>query len=545
VNSVLQSTATGLFDTTTVVGLADASAVKVSERVPTLIDVRVGLTLAAGDTQYSQASTVLRVPHAFGSGYPTAGAGPGQVALWTGELQVDDSDATLATPGGELSVSRSHTSFAGIPAVQNQVFGPGWTASFDGDDSGAGGAELYDNTPVDGSLAVLDADGSALVFATPPGARRTTATIPTGAYKPADADTQIAGMTLTVSGSGSSTVAELKGDDGIVTKFQVIGTPGVGPVAFRTVEVREPATANKTSYSYDTSGRVTAITAALPDGVSACAPGTPAKGCRVLKITYAATTTATATTPGDYVGRVKAITAQVNLDSPDRQLAGYSYDSSGRLVQATDSRSGLTTGYGWAGSGTGLRLASLTPPGEAGYSFGYTANKLKNVTRPNPASAGGGTAQLAAFVYGVPTSGTGLPAMGSATAAWQQAKPPMWGAAVFGSDQPIGDITPAAVTNPEWWKRADLSYTDLDGYTVNTVGWGAGDWQYTAADYDGTGNVVRSFDQRGTRAVLAGGIPAGGASSYATLTTYNADITNSSGAVVTPPAPWSPTPTAR
>jgi RHS repeat-associated protein len=529
-----QSQVAGLFDTATVVGLTDASAVKVSERVPTLIDIQVGLTRAAGSTQYSGSSTLLRVPHAFGSGYPTAGAGPGQVALWTGELQVDDSDATLTTPGGGLSVSRSHTSFAGIPAVQNQVFGPGWTASFDGDDSGAGGAELYDNTPVDGSLAVLDADGSAIVFATPTGARRTTAAIPTGAYKPADADTQVAGMTLTVSGSGSSTVAELKGDDGIVTKFQVVGTPGAGPVAFRTVEVREPATTDKTNYSYDTAGRVVALTATLPDGVSACAPGTPAKGCRVLKISYATTTTATTTTPGDYVGRVKAITAQVNLDSPDRQMAGYGYDSSGRLVQATDSRSGLTTGYGWTGSGTGLRLASLTPPGEAGYSFGYTANKLKNVTRPNPASAGGGTAQLAAYVYGVPTSGTGLPAMGSATAAWQQAKTPTWGAAVFGPDQPIGDITPAAVTNPEWWKRADLSYTDPDGYTVNTVGWGAGDWQYTAADYDGTGNVIRSFDQRGTRAVLAGGIPAGGASSYATLTTYNADIVNGSGAVVTP-----------
>lgn len=529
-----QSQADGYLDTTTIAGVADASGISVSGRVPTLIDVRVCQTTSS--TQCSaEYATILRVPHAFGSGFPTADAGPGEVALWTGELSVDDSDAELATPTGGLSVSRSHMSFNGTPAVQNRVFGPGWVASFDGDDSGAGGAELYDGTTGDGTLAVVSAGGEVLVFTTPTGARRTTATIPTGSYRPADEDTQTSGTTLAVSGTGASTVVELKGDDGIVTKFQVTAAPTAGAAAFRTVEVREPATGDKSTYSYDASGRVTAVTAALPDGVSTCVPGTRTAGCRVLRITYATATTATATTPGDFVNQVKTITGQVNTD-PDRELAAYKYNPAGQLVEAKDSRTGLATTYGWTGSGTGLRLATITPPGQAPFTFGYdtTANKIKSVTRPNPASAGGGTAQLAAFVYGVPVSGAGLPDLPAATAAWQQAKTPTWGAAVFGPDQVITGVTPAAVTNPDWWKRADLSYTDGEGYTVNTAGWGAGDWQYTAADYDAVGNIIREFDQRGTRAALDGDTGAGGIDQYATLTTYNQPITDGSGTVVTP-----------
>lgn len=529
-----QSIASGFFDTTTIVGLSDASSIPVNGRVPTLIDVRTCQTTSGITKCSAEFATILRVPHAFSSGYPTTDAGPGQVALWTGELSVDDSDADLATPTGGLSVSRSHLSFNGTPSVQNAVFGPGWVASFDGDDSGAGGAELYDGTNGDGTLAVVSSDGDVLVFSTPSGTRRTTSTIPTGSYKPADEDTQTSGTSLVVSGSGASTVAELKGDDGIITKFQVTAAPTTAAATFRAVEVREPATADKSTYSYDASGRVTAITAALPDGVGSCAPGTKTLGCRVLKISYATITTATSTTPGDFANQVKAISAQVNLDN-DRELAAYKYDSSGRMVEAKDSRTGLTTTYGWTGSGTGLRLATLTPAGEAAYTFNYdtSANKIKNVSRPIPASAGGGTAQLDAFVYGVPTSGTGLPNVAASANTWLQAQPPTWGAAVFGPDQVISGITPAAVTNSEWWKRADFQYTDANGYTVNTVGWGAGDWQYTANDYDANGNIIRAFDERGTRSVLNGDT-GGGTDQYATLTTYNSDITDSSGNIATP-----------
>lgn len=378
--------ATGAFDTTLLVGQADGSAVTVGERTATLVDLRVCLGYDAGP-QCTPAATVQRVPHAFGDGFPQAGAGPGQVALWTGELSVDDTDANLATPDGGLSISRTHSSFAGPPAVQNSVFGPGWNASFEGDDSGAGGAEVWDNTYLDGTLAVVDSDGSLLSFATPgatPGLRRTGANLATGTYPAADDDTAEAGMVLTVTGSGTSTVAELKSDDATVTKFAATTAPTASTGAvFRTVEVRDTATATKTTYAYDTAGRVTAIVAALPDGVATCTPGTPVKGCRVLKISYSPDTTPVPAGTGDYPGRVKQITAQVNTDT-DKALASYAYDNAGRLVTATDTRTGLATAYTWTGTGAGLRLATLTPPGQAPFSSTYAGNRLFKVTRPNP-----------------------------------------------------------------------------------------------------------------------------------------------------------------
>lgn len=70
----------------------------VAERVPTLVDVRACFVYSYG-TQCTAASSVVKVPHAFGNGYPTADAGPGQVALWTGELNLSDTDAELSAPG--------------------------------------------------------------------------------------------------------------------------------------------------------------------------------------------------------------------------------------------------------------------------------------------------------------------------------------------------------------------------------------------------------------------------------------------------------------
>ena len=50
------------------------------------------------------------------------------------------------------------------------------------------------------------------------------------------------------------------------------------------------------------------------------------------------------------------------------------------------------------------------------------------------------------------------------------------------------------------WQYADLQYTDASGYTVNTAKYGAGDWQYTATDYNEQGNTVRELDERALRA---------------------------------------------
>lgn len=532
-----KSVVSGAFAVESLAGQPDSAGTVVNDRIPTLVDVQVCLSY---DTlvQCTPAATVLRVPHAQGSGFPEAAAGPGQAALWTGELTVSDTDAEVSAPGGALSVSRSHSSFGGVGSTQGGVFGAGWTASFDDGGGGFGGSQIFDSTLVDGAIAVVDADGGALVFTSLTGDRRTGSALTTGAYLPADEDTDLSGVTMTMSGSGAATVLELKDEDGVVTKFAVTSAPtGTAPATFKTVEVRDAATAGKTTYAYDAAGRVTAVVAALPDGVTTCVPGTATNGCRVLKISYATATTATGSSPGDWVNQVKEIKAQVNA-GPDKTLASYKYDSTGRLVEARDVRTNLASAYTWTGFGTGLRLATLTPPGEETYTFTYSGDKIATVTRPNPASAGGGTAQLAGYVYGLPTSGAGLPDVrydpadtNIGVGRWGQGSAPTWGAAVFGPDKPITGNTPAAITNTADWAYADLQYTDAEGYTVNTAGYGAGAWQLTATDYDSHGNTIHAWDERALTQLAAN--PSANALELTTVTVYNDDI-SSGGTVVTP-----------
>ena len=499
---------TGVFDTAPLVGLTDGAGVTVPARVASLLELKVCLAYQAG-LLCTPAVQVQRVAHAFGAGFPEADAGPGKAALWTGELSVSESDAELSTPAGELSIARSHNSFAG-PAVgaQNQIFGPGWTPSFDAA-GGFTGAELVDGTATDGTLSLVDADGSTLRWQTSTKKRRTTVALPTTAYTPLDKATKTAGVTIAVTNTGNLPTVKLTDEDGEETTFVGIAAAATktDTVVFKATQVTDKVTGETSTMQY-TNGRVSAIVEALPDGVASCVPGTPVKGCRVLKLAYTAG------------GLLETVKAQVNLDA-DRTLASYSYDGQGRLASVTDSRTGLVTSYTYTGTGPELRLATVTPPGLAPFTFTYTNGKLFKVTRPNPATAGGGTAQLAAFVYNVPLTGTvaDLPNMATEPTKWSQASKPTQAFAVFGQDQPING---APGNNAAEWKAADLQFTDAQGYTVNTASYGAGDWQITAANYDTHDNVVMAWDARVIAAIRAGHIPSADAPYAATRTVYDA-----------------------
>jgi hypothetical protein len=96
-------------------------------RLPVLLDVQVCLTYASStQCTWSETpdTTVQRVPHAFGNGFPTAAAGPGQVALWTGEFNTDTTDISVPGYTGNLTISRSHSTYAGATNTINGVFGP-------------------------------------------------------------------------------------------------------------------------------------------------------------------------------------------------------------------------------------------------------------------------------------------------------------------------------------------------------------------------------------------------------------------------------------
>lgn len=172
-------TASGVFDPS---GLTvDAAGTSVPARTPVSLDVQVCFSYAGSGTQctWSQSKvTITRLPHAFGDGFPTADAGDGQVALATGEVSLTGGDVSVPGYDGDLSVSRSALSFAddgttgGWPDdPATAIFGPGWTASLDGPDSGSASMTVVDNTRLDGTLVLTDDEGGALVWASPAGTR--------------------------------------------------------------------------------------------------------------------------------------------------------------------------------------------------------------------------------------------------------------------------------------------------------------------------------------------------------------------------------------
>ncbi|WP_233225892.1 DNRLRE domain-containing protein [Amycolatopsis sp. CA-126428] len=502
-----------------------------NDRLPALLDVQVCLTYTS-TTQctWSQTkSSVLRVPHAFGNGFPTAEEGPGQVALWTGEFNTEATDISVPGYTGDLTVSRSHSTFAGANDTVTGVFGPGWTAGFDGAEAGVAGMQVIDNTRTDGTIALVDGDNTTMVFESPSSKRRSTATLEAGTWVPAEEDAAQGRAKLTVGSTGAGTTIAYTEDDGTTTTF--VTTAATAPTAaaagtFRPSSVAEAGVAGKTAYTYDATGRVARILApAAPGVVCADAQGAYANavGCRSLRFDYG--------TSGSANGRL--VTAWLDIYNPDKpggagmdsiKVAAYGYDAVGRLATATDPRSNLTVGYGYDG---GNRLTSVAPPGQIPFQLTYTAApdvKLANVKRDRPAGdPTGGTATLASFVYDVPTAGQGLPDLTSSTVdKWGQVSYPVKGFAVFGAEHPAPATTPSGIAAGDW-EYARLQYTDDDGYTVNTAEFGAGAWQYTATDYDAKGNEVRELDQRALRLILDGA--EAGADQLASTTVYNQDET--------------------
>ncbi|WP_460786714.1 DNRLRE domain-containing protein [Nocardioides maradonensis] len=531
------------FDTTTATH-DQATNTDLDPRVPNLLDIQVCVTYDTSTVQcsWSNAPTqVLRVPHAFGNGFPSTDVTGGQVALWTGEFATSATDAQLAAGSTSLSISRTAGTFDG-PAADpaSAVFGPGWTTSLTGADAGYADAQVIDATRDQGVLVVAEPGTDPMVFAPPGGpARRTGANLTTGTWTAVDGLTQESGITATITGTGASTVLTLTDLDGTQTTFTVTAAPTSSTDAvFQPTGVQEPGNAASTTYSYDASNRVTRILAPSATGVTCPASGNLPTGCRALAISYASTTTATSGTPGDYAGQVKTISTIVGKDAGQSAtiVASYAYDTTGRLVTVTDPRTSLTTTYGY--DGTSHRIASVTPPGQAEIDYTYNnSQQLTQVTRVRPSGdSPAGTSDQATIVYNIPTSGTGATNAGlpnlsaSAVAAWTQPTAPTYGAAVFGPDHPLPATTTAGDLTSSDGPFAQAWYTDNDGYTLNAGVYGAGRWLLTDTEYDAHGSPVRELSSSEIAAVQDGTLVPGDAG---TLTTYNADQT-SGGTVVLP-----------
>ena len=304
-------------------------------RVPVLLDVQVCFRYGSTDQcTWSQTpnTTVQRLPHAFGNGFPTSAAGPGQVALWTGEFNVEATDVSVPGYSGTLSISRSHSTYSSPTNAIDGIFGGGWIAQFDGADAGAAGMRVIDSTPIDGTIALVDGDGTSLVFGSPKHKRRTSETFDAGTWIAADEETELDGSKLSVSGTGTATVLSYTQEDGTVTTWNPSTGPlPAKPVLFRPITISEPGIASKTTYSYVDAGRVSRILAPTGPGIvcGAFNPTTPLAGmnvgCRALRFKY--------TVIGS--SRYRMSEAWLDIYNPDKaggaamdsvQVAAYSYD---------------------------------------------------------------------------------------------------------------------------------------------------------------------------------------------------------------------------
>jgi RHS repeat-associated protein len=530
-----------------------AAGITLNDRLPTLMDVQVCLPYSSGTqcTWSQQPVSVLRVPHAFGNGFPTATAGPGQVALWTGEFDTSATDVNVPGYAGALSLGRSHSTYAGATDTATGVFGPGWTASLQGPDAGDAGLQVVDSTRVDGTLALVDGDGSAMVFSRPGGRRTSTSPSLNGTYTPADENTIASQVTAAISGSGTGTQLLVTDPDGTITTYTITAAPSSStdatflPTAVATpVDPKDSSgVGSPTKYLPDTvnPARVGRIVASAPAGITCpTAANTDMqsatfRGCRALTLEYVPTTTSapTGSTIGDYPDRLGKVWMELWDPAANSgagamtktQVAQYGYDSSGHLRTVTDPRNGLSTGYTYSGD----KLASLTPPGQAAYQLDYTSEstpRLARVRRVRPDST---VATLGSYVYdNVPLSGTGLPDLtGAAVAAWSQTSAPTRAMAVFGPDHPLVDPASTPVVSGSGlsssdWAYASLQYTDPLGYTVNSASYGASAWQVSATDYDSNGNVIRTLDSQATAA--APGLNAQQVDQLANITVYNTGL---------------------
>ncbi len=512
--------------TTAVSGSVDISAFPgINNERTTLVELQVCLeyTGTSTCTWSNSPVSVLKVPHAFGPTNPVSNAGPGSVALLTGEFMTTETDVDEPGYNNRLTISRTHSTFEGSDGRVG-IFGPGWTASLDGPGTGFSGSELYDSTLEDGTIALVDSEGNALIWARSlPATWRTTSepNLPGGesAWAPVDDDTRLSGISLKVTGAGAATTATVTDVDGTETTFAALAAPSAGePYEFVVKSVQEAGQTAKSTYSTNAAGQVTRILAPVPPGVTCPASGPLNPGCRGLVLTYGA---------GSLAGRL-AMVNWVN-GSTSKLVAGYIYDSTGRLSSVTDVRTNLVTSYTY--DGAGHSLASITPPGLKPYRLTYDSQgRLKDVDRDKP--TGSGTNRLATIRYDIPRDGTaGLPNVGPlALNDLHQLVPPTYGAAVFGASAPnvpaaIGDISASE------WQWASLSFADFRGRTTNTADYGTGRWLLDATEYDTRNNPIRELSAGDVVAIRDGKISAADAG---TLKKYDAVMSATGGVTALP-----------
>lgn len=490
------------------------------DRVPALVEVQVCFDYAGAPAPSKLQCTtnktkkpvrVTKLPHAFGDNYPVAEAGDGQVALATGELNLSDTDVEVDAGNTGLSVSRSYSSYSGIGA-NSRIFGKGWRANIEGPDEGLSGLLVAESTALDGTITLINDDETAAVFRQPGNGRTA---FKTGTYTPANEDATASGWKLELTGSGTTARIKVTEEDGTTTTFKKGANLEGNPKIFEwiTDTVAGGNSVGTSRFVSNTAGLTTKVISGTETTLSC--DSAPVKGCRVLNLDYDASGKATKVT---YTAWDPAKNSMNTVP-----IAEYGYDGTtvdAKLTTVKDSRAGDITTYTYTSdSAAGVPLVASTEektstgarvdaPTYYEYGRGNTttgrSDWLEAVKRGS-ATDGTGKAQLARFVYGLTPQGNGsdLPDLSSGkTGLWDQEQKPATGFAVFGPGQDITTSKAAGVAAANW-KFADLQYVDANNRVVNTSSYAAGDWQNTAQVFNEEGNIIRGYDGRGIRNILA------------------------------------------
>ncbi|MGQ0631046.1 MAG: DNRLRE domain-containing protein [Sporichthyaceae bacterium] len=458
------------------------------------VDLRV---LLIGGTASGTGSTPISVTlDTLASDAATEQVGPGTLNLLTGDYTISATDTSY------FGISVARTARSRDPQSGNHVpgqvgpFGPEWAAGGVAELAAVDWVSLTQTGPE--AVQITRTDSTRVQF--------TKTDTGSGVNTVWEAEVGSEEMTL----SGDSTAFLLTTTEGTRIEF----TPDAASAGLFTVaSATPPGVDNSTGYTYAVVpagqlgagqvrlARIIAPTAAVAQ--TACdGTGTPAVGCRVLEMSYASTTTASAGTPGDFAGRASKVKLWATMPGTSTvtsiDVARYSYDTDGRLVAAWDPRitPNLVTAYEYDSAG---RVIKVIPPGEEDWRIGYTtvsgdsnAGRLASITRD--ALDDGKSETAWSVVYDVPlTASSGGPhAMDTAAiAAWGQTQAPTDATAVYPPDEVPGDHDGSQSS----YTRATIHYLDVEGREVNTAIPGGA---ISTTEYDEFGNSIRelSFNNR-------------------------------------------------
>ncbi|WP_214325762.1 phospholipase A2 [Nonomuraea sediminis] len=463
-----------------------------------VIQVRAEFTTSSGT---AASRSVDLVVDRDAEGATTQPVGPGSVNMLTGDFRMAATDANVFGVGLMRSFSsrdpRRGSSLQGVAAI----FGSEWTPNGLAQ-AGQGtfvqlhatSATSIELTGEDTSVAFTkNADGS---FTAQPDATNMKLTYDAAADR----------YTLTDSNSAERTVFA-KVDPSATAYLVRAVYPSIGQGS--TVFVWEPVTGTSLARPIKIIAPTWAVAAQSDCDVDTLA-ALP-KGCRLIKIDYATTTTAGAQL-GDVAGQVKTISLWEGGTSAPQGLSEYLYDDLGRLRETWNPNAPtVKTRYDYDLNG---RVNRYSPPGELPWTLTYgkagnpdiasdgmLLTASRPTLRPGTPSETNGTATTS-VVYDVPISGAGTPyPLDPATAAtWGQNDPPVDATAVFPADQVPANHTGRGGLAASDYGRATITYLNASGQVVNRAEPGGA---VSTSQYDGQGNTVLTLSP-GNRALALG-----------------------------------------